>query len=619
MKKVLWLVVLLLAGAWLPQTVQASVDEAWECVAAHGGFRNGSPVPQAKRLCRGLLNTSTSPRKEESKQQAAVAQPQDLWQCVDRNGGFDGRGNPVKRARQACRHLVTQSEKSASGSAFAWTRFGGNPANRAFKNQVRHIPYEQAKQLARVTAEKMVDGMLAQAGKTVPSQSKELATQFVADSLLDETRGLSAEDAKASFERNVSWREKGILATKTYGAGATFLATTFGHAEVKGQTIAHWKDGPKTAHVLHVAPGLDLPWFPGCGNATLEDVQPPIPPTAQKPPERPLELGVPEVIPAAVATYTIDWDLWASGGGVYGSGSNTHFGYLSGGVYPLKKDFKDGRLVAGIAGFGNWWQGATTEASPYHFRGNRWGVGPGIKYYDWRHGWDVRFSPFYGQYADMGRSDNGKFQARLWGQLVGADVGFNYYDRQRRGEAWFAKTQVWIQGGGFVGQNSKEAWMGQALGSKRHLGGVISTGVRQFIYDWKDVGIRTFASAELFAVTPETINLGIGVGANWEDIIWCWAGPNIDLRHGGNVSGLWTCGVDAAAGVRRIQNNIRQDNFGAGQKVGGMRYDERTGILYVPESHRDLKSKKLIKTPAPVHVKPEQASYDETTGVLTVN
>jgi hypothetical protein len=262
----------------------------------------------------------------------------------------------------------------------------------------------------------------------------------------------------------------------------------------------------------------------------------------------------------------LDYDLWLSIGGVHGNGSDTIFGYAAPGIYPVISDLENGRVEIGVAGHYGYFQGHTETA--FQFAGQRYGVGPAVKYFSWD-GWDGRVSPIGGGVFQSGHSGDGAFQQhRSFPKGAGFDIGGNWYARQLAGETWFPKGQAFAQFLFPIGGHAHASWQGQAVDPQGYerlnvIGGV---GVRQFIYDFEY--IRTFCGADWFGQLPgnQSLNLTCGI-TDKKEIFWFWVGPSLNLVHGG-VAGLWTIGVDAGNAIRYGVDQYRQDQWHGARERG---------------------------------------------------
>jgi hypothetical protein len=331
-----------------------------------------------------------------------------------------------------------------------------------------------------------------------------------------------------------------------------------------------------------------------CGNWTNGNPQPEhfihVPPKPMPQPEIPV-VKTPEER-AEESLIGLDYDLWLSAGGVHGNGSDTFFQYAAGGLY-VYKDVENGRVEVGVAGhFGH--SGGEAHPSGFRYEGNRFGVGPAVKYFNWD-GWDARGSIFVGGVNETGISEDGLFKQARNALDLGVDAGINYYPRQLAGERWFPKTQGYAQLAWILSSNAHASYAGKAVdpGDYSKISFVGGVGVRQFIYDPESIPIRTFCGADWFAELPSSSALNVSCGiTDRHEILWAWVGPSFDLIHGGKA-GLWTVGVDSGNGIRYIRKEYRKGTFVeavengeravAGEKLqsGTETYNPTTGVYHI--------------------------------------
>ncbi len=230
-------------------------------------------------------------------------------------------------------------------------------------------------------------------------------------------------------------------------------------------------------------------------------------------------------------------------GKVWDKNSHSKWNYADVTVYPFSWETEEGRDYLGFGGIYNRWYGKVTEG---RFSGKKELLKP-LKYksFDYEDNWDYSVEGSFGQYRNKYSSFDGKVENHEKYNLYGGGLNYNNYARQEAGENLFPETQIWTFLYGTANRSVKTTFEGRPIeNTDKRINIMLDVGVRQFIYNFESIPIRTYAQVEFFGEIPRSkfLNLGLGLSDKWK-IFFAEAGMQIDLSRG-NLLHLADLGID---------------------------------------------------------------------------
>ena len=509
--------------------------------------------------------------------------------------------------------LTTCKRKRDAEGYCHWQTIGGDSFKSALKKAVNKAKTRETK---RGVVSKMAEKALLSMSAT--QEEYQVMYPYLRLSLLELTKLASSQELAELETLTAQLKGSGVLSLEFYQKGKKFSRVGFGDGMYINKVFADWLkytnaaggDGAP-ADEFRFPNGHVFGWMYDCLNMVFRHEAPVIPPAPQPapPPATPTPVGeVPKnITPNQALGYLIDEDNYDFVGQTRNHQSHTTFYGANVGIYPFVKDVPGGRHEVGVSGFWNGFTGETFDH--FRFGGERAGVGPAYKYFNWPGGYDVRAALFYGWLNNDGHTGDTKFQQGFSAHMAGVDMGINWYPRQLHGNPWFSKTSAWFRLGVPFDQQSRASYEGRPVSSDQHLGAAYSLGARQYIYDFSK-WFRLYGELGLFGELPVSHSLTPALGVSINDMVFLGIGSSLDMLHNFNPSLWYMGGVDPFAIGRYIDGKVRRDQWVSDLEANGVSFDEDTGILTIPQE-------KTTK-PTAAHASGPTAQFDPDSGVLTI-
>lgn len=225
-------------------------------------------------------------------------------------------------------------------------------------------------------------------------------------------------------------------------------------------------------------------------------------------------------------------EAFADTGKVWDKDSHSKWNYLDVTAYYLSWETNKGRDYIGAGGIYNRWYGEVPDG---RFSGKKELFKP-LKYksFDYEDNWDYSVEALIGRTRGDFISNDGKVKNHQKRNLIGGGLNYNDYARDEAGENWFAERQAWLFLLGAYNNSNVTTFEGRKVpNTDDPVNMLLNVGVRQFIYKFEDIPIRTYAQAEFFGEIPRSkaLNLGLGISDKWK-IIFAEAGTQLNLNNG---------------------------------------------------------------------------------------